>query len=110
MSYKLKAGYNKVVTKVEKKEEVIKGGLILIEGASGNMVNATVIAAPPNDEVGVSDKVIFDKSKSVEITVEDIKYNVIDIRDILAILQIVKTKQSSGGYGSGYGTNYGDNL
>ena len=90
MGYKLKAGYNKVITKVEKKEEVIKGGLILIEGSTGNMVDATVIAAPSNDEVGVSDKVVFDKTKSVEITVDDIKYNVVDIRDILAILQVVK--------------------
>ena len=62
MGYKLKAGYNKVITKVEKKEEVIKGGLILIEGSTGNMVDATVIAAPSNDEVGVSDKVVFDKT------------------------------------------------
>jgi len=90
MSYKLKAGETKVITKVEKKEEVMKGGLILIEGNSGNMVEGLVISAPFKSDINVSDKVIFDKSRSVEIKVDDILYNVIDEKEILAILQTVR--------------------
>ena len=90
MSYKLKAGETKVITKVEKKEEVIKGGLILIEGGHGNMVEGIVVASPFQSDINVSDKVIFEKAKSTEIKVDDITYNVIDEKEILAILQTVK--------------------
>lgn len=89
MSYKLKAGNSKIITRVEKKEEVIKGGLILIEGSSGNIVEGVVVATPSECNINISDKVIFDKSRSTEIKVDDIIYNVIDEKEILAILQAV---------------------
>lgn len=83
MNYKIKAFQLKVIVKVEKKEKIINDD-------SGHMVEGIVVAAPFRSDINISDKVIFEKEKSIEIKIDNITYNVIDEKEVLMVLKAVK--------------------
>lgn len=72
---------------VEAKEEKTQGGLFVPETAKEKPLEATVAAVGAKvEEVKAGDKVVYAKFAGTEIKVEDKKYLILDINDILAVI------------------------
>jgi len=87
---------DKVVLKINKKEEVTKSGIILSSNIKSKSQIATVIAVGPGIinngvrnimEVKENDKVFIEKDVGIEIDLDGEAYTVVKQGDILAVIK-----------------------
>ncbi len=88
---------NRVLVKYAEEKEVMKGGILIPDSAKEKPLEAEVIAlgTGERDEAGnvipfelkVGDTILLPKYGSVEIVVNDTKYQLINQNEILAILK-----------------------
>ena len=89
MSNKPKPLGNRVLIKIQGKEEKTKGGIYIPETVSQEKTQEGIIEAIGTDEaikVKVGDKVIYDKYAGNQFKYEDQEYLVISYDDILVVL------------------------
>lgn len=90
---KLKVLGQRVLLKVVEKEEKTKGGLYVPESARESNKEGVVEEIGRYDDdkkvfpVKKGDKVIYSGYSSNEITINEEKYIIIDVKDILAIIE-----------------------
>jgi co-chaperonin GroES (HSP10) len=87
MSYKLKAGKDRMIVKPVQEEEFSKSGLILSPEIK-SVKEGIITAVDPDYAFSffIGDKVMYHKQAFTEITINQIKYHVINIVDVLVIL------------------------
>ncbi|MGM5488742.1 MAG: co-chaperone GroES [Nanobdellota archaeon] len=78
---------NRVLLEREELEEKTKGGIYIPDTAKEKTYRGKVVAVGDGKDIPVKagDTVIFESYAGTEITVEDKKYLIMDIKDVLAV-------------------------
>jgi co-chaperonin GroES (HSP10) len=84
---RLKAGSGRVIVNPINEEELSKSGIIIAPG-SKEIREGIVIAVDPAYNINIGDKVMYHKMAFVELMLDEKKYHVLNVAEILAILSI----------------------
>ncbi|MFP4111510.1 MAG: co-chaperone GroES [Candidatus Woesearchaeota archaeon] len=86
---KLRPIGNRVVVKPKKVEEKTKSGIYIPESAQEKNQEGKVVALGTAEKipVNVGDHILYEKYSGTEITVDDEKYLIIEVKDIIGLLE-----------------------
>ena len=88
----LKPINNKIILESEENELITKSGIIINNQFNekqniGKIIGVSEDIKKEQEMIKVGKKVIFEKKSVIEIFYNDIKYFVLDIKDILAVIE-----------------------